>query len=154
VPPIALGFQFKNIWDGSKTPKATPPPAAGTPHPTPLMNFKCQIVQAVHVKVAKEYESMAITLHHKALQTKAFWCTTKLMVKLVPLFSDCLPSAEQDILCHTITKQAQCIAKFEYVSNPHIDLLDKPSAALNNHPLCSIVMAYCHNRKKTFHSLD
>ena len=24
-PPIALGFQFKNIWDGSKTPKATPP---------------------------------------------------------------------------------------------------------------------------------
>ena len=26
-PPIVLGFQFKNIWDGSKTPKAPPSPS-------------------------------------------------------------------------------------------------------------------------------
>jgi len=33
-PPIVLGFQFKNIWDGSKTPKATFPPLAGAPATT------------------------------------------------------------------------------------------------------------------------
>jgi len=61
---------------------------------------------------------------------------------------------EQDIICHMITKQAQCLAEFEYVSNPHIDLTDEPSAAFNNHSLHSIVMAYQHNWKKTFLSLD
>jgi len=97
---------------------------------------------AVHVEVAKEHESAAITLLHKALHSKAFRCTTNLTMKLVPLFSDHLPSAEQDILCCMITKQAQCLAEFEYVSNPHIDLIDEPSAALNNHSLHSIIMAY------------
>jgi len=76
------------------------------------------------------------------------------MVKLVPLFSNCLPSTEQDIIRRTITKQAQCLAEFEYTSNPHIDLINEPSAALNNHSLHSIVMAYQHNQKKTFLSLD
>jgi len=85
---------------------------------------------------------------------EAFRRTTNLMMKLVPILSDCLPSLKQDILCHTITKQAQCIAEFKYVSNPHIDLLDNPSVALSNHSLCSIVLAYCHNCKNTFLSLD
>ncbi len=76
------------------------------------------------------------------------------MMKLVPLFSDCLPSMEQDILCCIITKQVQCIAEFEYVSDSHINLLDKPSVALSNYSLHSIVLAYCHNWKNTFLSLD
>ena len=71
-----------------------------------------------------------------------------------PLFSSHLPSMEQDILYHTITKQVQCIAEFEYVSNSHINLLDKPSVALSNHSLHSIVLAYHHNQKKTFFSLN
>jgi len=37
-PPIALGFQFKNIWDGSKTPKAIPPLATGLPNIPPLLS--------------------------------------------------------------------------------------------------------------------
>jgi len=36
VPAIALGFQFKNIWDGAKTPKATPFPLQEPPPPPPL----------------------------------------------------------------------------------------------------------------------
>ncbi len=48
-PPIAFGLQFKNIWDGYKTPKATPLPTAGVPSATPLVQPKCQAVQAIHV---------------------------------------------------------------------------------------------------------
>ncbi len=44
--------------------------------------------------------------------------------------------------------------EFEYMSNPHVDLLYEPSVALSNHSLCSIVLAYHHNQKKTFLSLD
>jgi len=36
----------------------------------------------------------------------------------------------------------------EFVSNPHIDLANEPSAELHNHSLCSIVMSYQHNQKK------
>jgi len=71
-----------------------------------------------------------------------------LTMKLVPLYSDCLPSAEQDAICCTITKQALCLAEFKFVSNPHINLIDKPSAKLHNHSLCTIVLAYHHNGKK------
>jgi len=97
---------------------------------------------------------MAVNLIHKALCSTVFRHTTNHMMKLVPVLSDHLPSMEQDILCCTITKQAQCIAEFKYVSNPHIDLLEDPSVVLNNHSLHSIVLAYCHNQKKTFLSLD
>jgi len=75
-------------------------------------------------------------------------------MKLVPLYSDHLPSAEQDAICCTITKLALCLAEFEFVSNPHINLIDKPSAKLHNHSLCTIVLAYHHNEKKTFLSID
>jgi len=111
-------------------------------------------VQAVHVEVAKEHETDAIVLLHKALQTTIFKRSMNLTMKLVPLFSDCLPSAEQDAIRCTITKQALCLAKFEFVSNPHINLIDKPSVELHNHSLCTIVLAYHHNRKKTFLSID
>ena len=77
---------------------------------------------------------MAITFLHKALLTKAFRATTNLTMKLVPLFSDRLPSAEQDIIHRTITKQALCLAEFEYVSNPHIGLIDDPCVALKTIP--------------------
>jgi len=92
------------------------------------------------MEVTKEHEGIATNLIDKALCSTAFRHTTNLMMKLAPLFSDLLPSTEQDILCWTITKQAQCIAEFKYMSNCHIDLLDKPSAAMKNHSLCSIVI--------------
>ena len=76
-------------------------------------------------------------------------------MKLVPLYSDCLPSAEQDAICCTITKQALCLAEFKFVSNPHINLTDKPFAKLHNHSLCTIVLAYHHKgKKKNFLSID
>ncbi len=135
-----------------------PRPLSLLPVPLPLMppsaQPKCQIMKAVHVEVAKEHEGIAVNLIHKALQSTAFRFTTNLMMKLVPLFSDCLPSMEQNILCHTITKHMQCPVEFEYVNNSHINLLFKPSVALSNQSLCSIVLAYCHNQKKTFLSLD
>jgi len=106
------------------------------------------------VEIAKEHEGIAINLIHKALHSTTFRHTTNLTMKLVPLFSDQLPSTEQDILCQTIMKHAQCVVEFEYVSNCHINLLNKPSVALNNHSLCSIVLAYCHKQKMTFLSLD
>ena len=142
MAPIALGFQFKSIWDGLKTPKAIPPPMAGAPTATTFALAKHQAVWAVHVVVAKEHKSAAIVLLHKALQTTIFKHTMNLMMKLVPLYSDHLPSTEQDIIHHTITKQALCLAEFEFLSNPHIDLTDEPSAELHNHSLHSIVMAY------------
>jgi len=97
---------------------------------------------------------MAITLLHKALHTKAFRATTNLTMKLVPLFSDRLPSVEQNIIRRTITKQALCLVEFEYVSNPHIDSIDEHCAALKNHSLHSTVLSYQHGKKKTFLSLD
>jgi len=135
-------------------PQGHPHSHCRSPHHHPFAQSKHQIVQAVYVKVAKEHESAAITVHHKALHTEVFRCMTNLMMKLAPLNSNHCPSMEQDIICHTITKLAQCLAEFEYVSNPHINLINEPSAALNNHSLCSIVMAYQHNWKKTFLSLD
>jgi len=67
-PLIALGFQFKNIWDGSKTTKATLPSATGpSTNAIPSAQPKYQIVRAVHVKVAKEHEGIAVNLIHKAL---------------------------------------------------------------------------------------
>jgi len=76
------------------------------------------------------------------------------MMKMVPILSSCLPSVQQDILHQTITRQAQCIVEFEYVSKTQNDLLKNPSMALSNHSLCSIILAYCHNQKRTFFSLD
>jgi len=113
-----------------------------------------QAVRAVHVKVAKEHESAAITFLHKALRTKSFQNTTNLTMKLIPLFSDRLPSVEQSAIRRTITKQALCLAEFEYVSNPHIDSLDDSCATLKNHSLRSIVMSYRHGKTKTFLSID
>ncbi len=67
-PPIALGFQNKNIWDGTKTPKTSLPSAsAPSTNATSSAQPKCQIVKAVHVEVAKEYEGIAVNLIHKAL---------------------------------------------------------------------------------------
>ena len=106
------------------------------------------------MEVDKEREAEAIVLLHKALRTTAFKRSTNLTMKLVPLFSDCLPSAEQDAIHCTITKQALCLAKFEFVSNPHINFLDESSVELHNHSLRTIVLAYCHNQKKTFLSID
>jgi len=87
-PSTALGFQCKNIWDGSKTPKAIPPPTAGAPTITTSALPKHQAVHAVHVEVAKEHKRDAIVLLYKALQTKIFKHTTNLMMKLVRLYSD------------------------------------------------------------------
>jgi len=62
---------------------------------------------------------------------------------------------QQDILCQTITKHAQCLAVIEHVSNPHIDCLDDCSNLLINHSLHLIVLTYWINWKlKTFLSLD
>jgi len=72
------------------------------------------------VEVANKHEGIAVNLIHKTLHSTTFRHTTNLMMKLVPLFSDHLPSMEQGILCQTITlstKQAQCVVEFEYVSN-------------------------------------
>jgi len=86
-PPIALGFQFKNIWDNCKTPKAIPPLAPGLPNnTTPSAQPKCQIAKAVHMEVKKEHEGIAVNLIHKALHSTAFRHTMNLMTKLVPLF--------------------------------------------------------------------
>jgi len=91
----------------------------------------------------------------KALRTKAFQHMTNLMMKLVPLYSECIPSVQQDILHHTITKQAQCLAVFEHISNPHIDSLDEHSELQCNHSLHSIALSYhINHRAKTFFSLD
>jgi len=46
-PLIAFGLQFKNIWDGYKTPKAIPLPSTGAPCATPLAQPKCQAVCAM-----------------------------------------------------------------------------------------------------------
>ncbi len=43
------------------------PPTAGTPSATPFAHPKHQVVQAVHVKVAKEHESIATPFLHRAL---------------------------------------------------------------------------------------
>jgi len=91
----------------------------------------------------------------KALHSKAFWHTTNLMMKLVPLHSEHIPLAQKEILCCTIMKQAQCLGMFEHISNPHIDFLDERSELLSNHSLCSIALSYQINcRAKTFLSLD
>jgi len=154
-PPIVLGFQFKNIWDGSKTPKAAFPPTAGFPATNTSGPTKRQVVRAVHVEVAQEHETEATALLHKALRTTRFKKATNLTMKLVPLFSDRLPSEEQDAIRRAITKQALCLAEFEFVSNPHINLIDEASTELHNHSLRTIVLAYRHSgKKKTFLSID
>jgi len=80
--------------------------------------------------------------------------TTNLMIKLVPLLTDCMHLVNQDLLHCTITKQALCIAEYEYVGNPHIDLLDELSPVLKNNSLHTLVLTYHHKCKKTFLSLD
>jgi len=76
-------------------------------------------------------------------------------MKLVPLYSDCIPSMQQDILWCTITKYAQCLVVFKHVSNPHINCLDVCSNLLSNHSLCLIALSYWVNCKaRTFLSLD
>jgi len=90
---------------------------------------------------------MAADLVHIALCSTAFWCTTNLMMKLVPLYSDHIPLVQQDILDHTITKQAQCLAVFEHVSNAYIKCLDECSDLLSNHLLHPIVLSYRINCK-------
>jgi len=105
VPTIALGFKWKNIWNGMK--KAHPlalPPNLTTSSANLLPQLKCQFIKAVHMEVAKEYKDMAVNLLHKALHSMAFWSTTNIMMKLVPLYSDSIPLAQQDILCHIIKK--------------------------------------------------
>jgi len=86
------------------------------------------------VEVAKEFEDIAPTFLHHALHCTAFRCTTNLMIKLVPLLTDCMPSVNQDLLHHTITKQALCTAKFEYMGNSHIDQMDELSPILKTTP--------------------
>jgi len=155
-PTIALGFKWKNIWDGTKSPPSTAlPPNPSASSTNALPQPKHQFIKAVHIEVAKEYKDMAADLVHKALHCTAFHHTFNLMMKLVPLYSGCIPLAQQDILCHTITKHAQCLAVFEHVSNPHIDCLDECSDLLSNHSLHSIALSYRVNWKaKTFLSLD
>jgi len=127
------------------------PPMMALPSSQP----KHQIVKAVHIEVAKDFEDITPNLLHKALQSTSFWtCTTNLMIKLLPLLTDCMPSVNQDLLCHTITKQGLCVAEYEYVGNPHIDLMDEPSLVLKNNSLCSLVLAYHQKHKKTFLPLD
>jgi len=155
-PTIALGFKWKNIWDGTKNTKSLAlPPSCTANSATPLPQPKHQFIKAVHVEVAKEYEGIAAVLVCKALHSTAFRCTTNLMMKLVPLYSNHTPLMQQDNLLHTITKHAQCLAVFEHVSNPHINCLDKHSDLLSNHSLHLIVLTYWINWKlKTFLSLD
>jgi len=76
------------------------------------------------------------------------------MIKLVPLVMDHMLSTNQDLLCHTITKQALCIVEYKYMGNPHIDLMDEPSPFLKNNSLHTLVLAYHHKCKKNFLSLD
>jgi len=64
-------------------------------------------MRAVHVEVANKHEGIAVNLIHKTLHSTTFRHTTNLMMKLVPLFSDHLPSMEQDILCQTLLLRVQ-----------------------------------------------
>jgi len=65
------------------------PPSAPLPLQPPSALSKHQFVKAVHVEVAKEHEGIVVNLIPKALHSMAFCCTTSLMKKLVPIFSDC-----------------------------------------------------------------
>jgi len=107
---------------------------------------KCQIVKAIHVEVTKEFEDIATNLLHKALRSTAFWHATNLIIKVVPLLTDHMPLVNQNLLCCTITKQALCVSEYEYVGNPHIDLMDELSPILKNNSLHSLVLAYCHKK--------
>jgi len=131
----------------------SPSPVAGSAIPN--SQSKHQFIKAVHVEVAKEHEDIAANLVHKALHSKAFWHTTSLMMKLVPLYSEHIPLAQQDIPYCTIMKQVQCLGIFEHISNPHIDFLDDCSDLPSNHSFHSIALSYQINCKaKTFLSLD
>jgi len=150
--PIALGFQIMSIWDCIKLLRSLLPLLAVPPQwPLgPSGQPKCQIVKEVHIEAAKEFEGIAANLLHNALQCTAFWHTTNLMIKLVPILTNCMPSLNQDIIYCTITKQVLCLAKFEYLSNPYIDILDIPSPALKNNSLHSLVLAYCYYQHISF----
>ncbi len=102
---------------------------------------------------AKEYKALQLTWCTKPFAALLSGAPFYLMLKLVPLYSDCIPMKQQDILQHTITKHAQCLAVFEHLSNPHINLW--MNSVLSNHSLCLIALSYQINKKaKTFLSLD
>jgi len=62
---IQFGLQFKNIWDGYKTPKGTPPtPGSATAAATPTGLAKRTQVKAVHVEVDKDLEDIATNYLH------------------------------------------------------------------------------------------
>jgi len=117
---------------------------------------KYQFIKVVHVEVAKEHEGIAADLVCKTLHSTTFRCTTNLMMKLVPLYSDCT------IWCNKRSSSTPspnmpnaCLAMFEHVSNPHIDCLDECTDLLSNHSLCLIALSYWINQKaRTFLSLD
>jgi len=70
---IQFGLQFKNIWDGYKTPKGTPPtPGSATAAATPTGPSKHTQVKAHHVKVDKELEDIATNYLHQVLRSVAF----------------------------------------------------------------------------------
>ena len=153
---IQYGLQFKNIWDGYKTPKGTAPtPGSATAATTPLGPAKRTQVKAVHVEVDKDLEDIATNYLHRALRSGVFRRTTNLKMKLVPVLSDRVPSVMQDTIRSMITKQARCLEAFEYVVNTHIDCLDEPVALLKNHSLRTLALSYRFSGGlKTFLSLD
>jgi len=70
---IQFGLQFKNIWDGYKTPKGTPStPGSATAAATPTGLVKRTPVKAVHVEVDKELEDIATNYLHHVLQSVVF----------------------------------------------------------------------------------
>jgi len=72
-PTIALGFKWKNIWDGTKTTQPLSLPSNQTVGSAqPNTQSKHQFIKAIHVEVAKEYEDIAADLVHKALHSMAF----------------------------------------------------------------------------------
>ena len=96
---IQFGLQFKNIWDGYKTPKGTPPTlGSATVAAAPTGPSKHIQVKAVHVEVDKELKDIATNYLHRVLRSVAFRRTTNLQMKLVPVLSDHVPSSMQDTI--------------------------------------------------------
>jgi len=83
---IQYGLQFKNIWDGYKTPKGTSPtPGSATAAVTPTGPAKQTQVKAAHVEVDKDLEDIATNYLHRALRSVVFRQSTNLRMKLVPV---------------------------------------------------------------------
>jgi len=151
LPQVSSG---RTYGMAPRIPGPWPPPNPIANSTTPLPQPKCQFIKAVHVEVAKEYKGIAADLVCKLSTALPSTCTTNLMMKLVPLYSNHFASMQQDIFWHTITKHAQCLAVFDHISNPYIDCLDECSGLLSNHSVCFIALSYWVNQKaKTFLSL-